>query len=126
MEFMRPQPPDKDRSPMRRKSPKTKLAANVLHIDSARDLGEVTVDLLDHHFATLKSIKVRVGKGATDTTVATADKPPARPIESIRIHVGEFTGRMDLGLQGHAREVFGKDPAPPKKASSRPKDDIDD
>jgi hypothetical protein len=88
----------------RQKQPKTGLAVNVLRIESAKDLGDVTVDLLDHHFIPQRSITVHVAKGATDTTLPTL----AKPIESIQLHVGTFVGRMDLGLNGQGKRKWGK------------------
>jgi len=122
MEFLRPpaKPHSDDDSVLGPKQPRTKLAPNVLHLDSMQPLGEVTVDLLDHHFAPLRSITVKVARGVTDTPIP---KLP-RPIEAIRIRVGAFVGRMDLELSGHGRRYWGKAPRPVEPTS--PRDDAVD
>jgi hypothetical protein len=110
LEFVRPPPPSSPNGPMGPRRPATTLAPNTLHVDSATALGEITVDLLDHHFATMRSIKVTVAKGITDATMPALP----RPIESIQIHVGRFVGRMDLDLVGRGWRGWGtKSPPPP-------------
>ncbi len=92
-----------DETGLGRHRPKTTIAANVLHIESANELGDVAIELLDHHFVALRTITVHLAKGATDTTLPTL----GRAIESIQLHVGAFVGRMDLGLDGHGRKAWG-------------------
>ncbi len=101
LKFQRDTKPDPDA--MRRGAPKREVPPNVVRIESLNELGTVTVDLLDHHFVTLKNVTIRVGKGVTDTVVPAL----SRPVESIRIRVGAFQARVDLDLSGYLRHEFG-------------------
>ena len=104
--FLRP--PRKQSAPTERvrlrAGPRTQLPPNTLRIDSERELGEVTIELLDHHFVKLASLQVRVREGQLDTVVPRQQ----RPIEAIRIVAGDFQGRLDLGLDGYGHRQFGK------------------
>jgi hypothetical protein len=82
------------------------IAPNVVRIDALQDLGDVTVDLLDHHFVKMTTLTVKVGKGRTETP---APKTPRR-IDSLAIHAGTFYGRLDLALTGEGRSTFGNWP----------------
>jgi hypothetical protein len=79
------------------------LAANTLRITAERDLGEVTVELLDHHFVKMSAVKVKVAKGKVLTPLAAQP----RPIESVRVIAGGFQQRLDLDLQGFLHAKLG-------------------
>src|SRR5205814_1410614 len=63
---------------------KDELAPNIVRVDAARDLGDITVELLDHHFVTMQTLTVHAAKGRTE--VAAPATP--RPIESLAIKTG--------------------------------------
>ncbi len=74
----------------------------MIRVDAARDEGRVTLDLLDHHFVKLTAITLNAAKGRTEIPLPAT----ARPVESLRVHVGAFTARVDLDLQGHVEHAF--------------------
>jgi len=79
-----------------------KLAPGTIELDAASALGDVTIELRDHHFAKLHAITVRVPAGHSEVRLA---HPEA--VESMLVRVGEFAGRVDLGLDGHGARGFG-------------------
>ena len=85
----------------------TALPPNTVLLEAQDALGEVTIDFLDHHFVTMRTVRTRLDAGASSV------KAPStrRPIEALRIRVGAFTGRVVLGLDGRGHEVFGAPPA---------------
>lgn len=76
---------------------------DTLRIESAKGLGTITVELLDHHFQKMSSLAVDVGAGRTDTKLP----QQAQPIEAVRIIAGDFATRIDLSLEGYASHTFG-------------------
>jgi hypothetical protein len=106
LEYLRPSKPDPGDSALGRHRARTQLPPNVIRLETATDLGDVTLDLLDHHFALLQSITVHASKGRTDTPAPVL----ARPIEAIRVHVGAFQDRIDVGLDGHLLRTLGASP----------------
>ncbi|MEO8704369.1 MAG: DUF3160 domain-containing protein [Kofleriaceae bacterium] len=80
------------------------LKPHVVRIDSDEDVGFVTVELLDHHFQAMGSFRVKVLKGRIETPIQIATK---RRIEGLRLITGEFTGRLDLDVEGHGFARFG-------------------
>jgi hypothetical protein len=58
---------------------------------------DVTVDLLDHHFEKLTSLRVHLERG----TKAIAAPATKAPIESFRLRIGDFSERVDLDLGGY-------------------------
>jgi hypothetical protein len=110
VDFHRPLDPKYDRR--RRRDPDDPPGApkapdddNIVHLRSARDLGLVQVDLLDHHFVSMGTVSARVPGGTAKVDVATPKTP--RPIEALRVRVGAFTGRVDLDLRGVGSRDFG-------------------
>ena len=80
------------------------LPPNTLRLEAERDLGEITVELLDHHFVKMAAVQIKVGKGRGQTALA----PQPRPIESVRISTsGGFQQRLDFDLQGYLYARLG-------------------
>jgi len=80
------------------------MPPNTARLEAPEAIGEVTIEYLDHHFVKMRSVQVTVGKGRTDV------KSPAtpRPIEALRVRKGEFSGRVELALDGSGFEQFGQ------------------
>jgi hypothetical protein len=73
-----------------------------LAIDAEKDLGDVTIELRDHHFVKIDTMTVHVAAGRTTAKLKVTDR-----VESLLVHAGAFSGRLDLGLDGIADESFG-------------------
>lgn len=87
----------------RRGRVRAKIEPNVLRVEAAKDIGVVTVDLLDHHFVTMKSLAIKVAAGRTDTRIPDV----ARPVEAIRFRAGKWSDRLVLDLDGTGYATFG-------------------
>jgi hypothetical protein len=103
IQYHRPTPPLKARFGPRRRASSSTIPDNTTVIDAPAALGEVTVELLDHHFVKMKAITVTVDKGTTNV------KSPVtpRPIEALRIRVGAFSSRIELSRDGEGNASFG-------------------
>jgi hypothetical protein len=73
-----------------------------LAIEAPSALGEVTIELRDHHFVKIGALVVQVGAGRT-----TAKLPDVAGVESLLVRAGAFTGRVDLNLDGIGSREFG-------------------
>jgi hypothetical protein len=71
-------------------------------IESARDLGDVTIELRDHHFVKLDTMTLHVRVGHNEVKLENTEG-----VESLLVHVGTFSGRADLSLDGIAEQAFG-------------------
>ena len=115
-EFRRPA-----KLPPRRRA-RSKLEDNVLRVEAPARVGDVTVDLLDHHFVTMKSIKITVGSGRIDTKLP--DVP--RPIEALRFRAGKWSDRLVLSLDGTGVAAFGgAKPLTPSRDDAEKWPDVD-
>jgi hypothetical protein len=79
-----------------------KLADGTLALETDRALGDVTIELRDHHFVKLGSFVVHANAGRTE-----AKLPDTRGVESLLVHAGAFAGRVDFGIDGLADHSFG-------------------
>ncbi|HEU0031485.1 MAG TPA: DUF3160 domain-containing protein [Kofleriaceae bacterium] len=98
--FLRPSPPKRVGG---RDVRQLKLAPNTVRLELPRAVGEVTIELLDHHFVPMATHRVVGAKGRTEF----AAPATPRPIESIRIRVGSWQQRVDLTLDGLLWRTFG-------------------
>jgi hypothetical protein len=78
------------------------VAEGTIAFDADKDLGDVTIELRDHHFARLDTMTVHVTAGHTE-----AKLPRTNGVESVQVRAGAFTGRADLDLQGVGHAEFG-------------------
>ena len=81
------------------------LDDDTLAFESDRDLGDVTIELRDHHFVKLDTMTVHVGKGHTDAKLKRNEA-----VESLLVRAGAFSGRLDFDLEGYATRTFGGKP----------------
>jgi hypothetical protein len=78
------------------------VADGEIAIVADKDLGDITIDLRDHHFVTLATMKVHAPAGRTVVKMKVTDG-----VESVLVHAGTFSGRADLALDGIAGQAFG-------------------
>jgi hypothetical protein len=69
---------------------------NIVRIDSKRAHGDVTIELLDHHFVPMDQLSVSIANGRTEVPVPSTP----RPIEALRVRFGKATQRLDVPLTG--------------------------
>jgi hypothetical protein len=86
----------------KRELDRLKLADGALVLESDRSLGDVTIELRDHHFVKLGSFVAHVTAGRTETKL-----PDTAGVESLLVRLGAFAGRVDFGLDGLADHAFG-------------------
>jgi hypothetical protein len=85
-----------------------KLAEGMLAIEADRELGDATIELRDHHFVKLDTMKVHLKAGRNEIKLARTDG-----VESLLVHVGAFSGRVDFSLEGIAAQTFPESPRAP-------------
>ncbi len=76
---------------------------DTVRIEAPEAIGELELELLDHHFVAMRTMKVTVGAGRTDVRAPQT----AHPIEAIRIRRGTFPTRVVLGLGGDGHVELG-------------------
>lgn len=78
--------------------------SNVVRIESKAAHGDVTVELLDHHFVKMGEVQIAVAKGRVEA------KTPAtpRPIEALRVRAGKAVDRFDVPLTGRGYWTVGR------------------
>lgn len=81
--------------------------ANSIQLESSTALGPITLELLDHHFVRMTSVTATLVDGKA--TVLMPKTP--RLVESFRVRVGSFVGRIDTNLAGRANHTFGESAA---------------
>ena len=74
-------------------------------IETTADRGDATIELRDHHFVTLETLKTTIVAGKTTVPISDAVAPK---VESVVVHVGNFAGRVDLDVNGRGSKQFGR------------------
>jgi hypothetical protein len=82
---------------------KDPLPDDTIRLVTASDLGEVTIELLDHHFVKMAEVKVKASGGRVDTKLAAQP----RPVEALRVRAGGWVTRIDTDVEGYASGRFG-------------------
>jgi len=92
----------KDSYARKRKLKDVGVTEGMIAFEADRDLGDVTVELRDHHFVKLDKMTVHVKAGHTEAKLARTDG-----VESVLVRAGAFSGRIDLDLSGFGAADFG-------------------
>jgi hypothetical protein len=73
-------------------------------LSAPKSIPLVEVEILDHHFVKMTTVQAKNLTGQVDLKLPKTKSP----VESLRIRIGDFVGRVDLSLQGVLDHSFGE------------------